>query len=1584
MIIYKSIKISIIYKFILSKLNLKTGQVTAFLYFRMLFRLSFVALLLLKFSLIDAQTFVPVNVSGFNHDLIANGSGGTNRAAATTTITFDGVNIGGDNVMYSKDFRGNNNPTTAPTYGLPTNRIINSINLIGANYQLANYDSSNALVLKTNGSSGSLKLETPGVFSKIAFLGSSAEGASTFNVILNFSDGTNTSAPFSVPDWFDGTGFAIKGIGRVTRTQVQTQGPDQFTGTSENPRLYDNQISLNAPFNTKILTSITFTKTSAGGSTAILAINGITPVNAPAAPVAISATNINAPNFTANWRSVSGATTYYIDVSTSPTFSSLVANYNNRSVGNVQTLNITGLPFYPIYYYRVRAANAGGISASSNTIDVIVQQCPIGNVLVSTQSQIDSFKIQYPYCTKITGLLNITNGNDIFNVNGFNKIDTITDQLNIINNSILNNLDGFKNLKFVGSNFWIAGNGILSSVKSFDSLVNVGHLYIGANPKLTEISGFYKVKIFPLMTIENNSELVKLDCFSSLNVINSQLTFKANPKLLDIQSLGGVKTVNGFLNIENNTKLSTLTAFRLTTFIKDLNIVSNPSLFTLNDLSAVTNVDGKIQIQSNSSINNISGLKNINPATIKGTGLIITNNTSLSVCNLPNFCTYLQGAGARSISGNLGNCVTEQAVINACNALAAPVALAATSITSSGFTANWQATSGSTKYLLDVSTSSTFTTFVTGYNNRDVGNVLTFGITGLSTSTIYYYRVRANNASSTSPNSNVIQLTTLAAGLTAPVALAATSITSTAFTANWQASSGATKYLLDVSTSSTFNTFVTGYNNLDVGNVLTRNITGLNANTMYYFRVRANNTSSTSTNSNVIQLTTLAAGLTAPVALAATNISSFGFTANWQASSGATKYLLDVSTSSTFNTFVTGYNNLDVGNVLTQNITGLTANTLYHYRVRANNTSSISSNSNVILLTTLDNSIVPKPVSVSGFTYDIIANGSGGTNRALATTTNDLGTFVLYSKDFRGNNNQSTAPIYGLPDNGKITNASLSGYDYQLANYNGNNALVLKNLNDTGTLRLNAQDTFTHISILAFSENGVSAVTAIAYFSDGTNTTLKFDVLDWFGQPNFAIKGIGRISKSNDQFDPGETDENPRMYNHEFALSTPFDNKKLVSITFTKTSTSGGLAILAITGLGRGKNPSCNITIPDANFKSYLLSNSSINTNGDSEIQCAEADAFTGFMNCPLKNISDLTGIEKFINITKLDCSNNNLTKLDLSKNTKLNEILCGVNKLTSLNVTSCSALKELYCGATNLSALDVSNNTDLTKLQCHNSFITKLNVSKNIMLERLECQDNELLSLDISKNTSLIELNCSMNTLGSLNLANGINQDMTSIVALFNPDLTCIKVDNADYSNNNWRKAPFQFDAQHEFNEECDACDEWREKLNSNFLISANACIGDTMHLIDYSNLELENDITFTWDFGNGATSIERDPEVIYNAPGKYTISLIVSNLSCQSLIIQKDISILSCLNNSKNNQKLAMIFPTPNTGEPKIFVKLIEKSPILLKIFDSNGRLIKSYSYDETQLLTEHITIDYPGVYWLEFIHRNGIEKLKTFVIK
>lgn len=76
---------------------------------------------------------------------------------------------------------------------------------------------------------------------------------------------------------------------------------------------------------------------------------------------------------------------------------------------------------------------------------------------------------------------------------------------------------------------------------------------------------------------------------------------------------------------------------------------------------------------------------------------------------------------------------------------------------------------------------------------------------------------------------------------TAPTGLSASS-TGTAFTASWSASTSTGSvagYYLDVSTSATFSSFVTGYNNKNVGNVLTSNVTGLTCGTAYYFRVRA-------------------------------------------------------------------------------------------------------------------------------------------------------------------------------------------------------------------------------------------------------------------------------------------------------------------------------------------------------------------------------------------------------------------------------------------------------------------------------------------------------------------------------------------------------------------------------------------------------------------------------------------------------------------------------------------------------------------------------------------------------------------------
>jgi phosphodiesterase/alkaline phosphatase D-like protein len=98
---------------------------------------------------------------------------------------------------------------------------------------------------------------------------------------------------------------------------------------------------------------------------------------------------------------------------------------------------------------------------------------------------------------------------------------------------------------------------------------------------------------------------------------------------------------------------------------------------------------------------------------------------------------------------------------SAAPAPSAPTASAATNTTRSGFTANWSASSGATGYRLDVSTGSGFSTYVSGYQNRDVGNVTSWTLTGLAANTTYYYRVRAYNAAGTSGNSSTINTTAL-------------------------------------------------------------------------------------------------------------------------------------------------------------------------------------------------------------------------------------------------------------------------------------------------------------------------------------------------------------------------------------------------------------------------------------------------------------------------------------------------------------------------------------------------------------------------------------------------------------------------------------------------------------------------------------------------------------------------------------------------------------------------------------------------------------------------------------------------------
>src|SRR5262245_22270076 len=101
-----------------------------------------------------------------------------------------------------------------------------------------------------------------------------------------------------------------------------------------------------------------------------------TAIPPPAAPRALQETNVTASSFTANWTSVSGATGYRLDVSTSGSFSSYVPGYQNLDVGNTTSKNVTGLSAGTKYYNRLRAYNGNGTSPNSNVVSVRTRRAP--------------------------------------------------------------------------------------------------------------------------------------------------------------------------------------------------------------------------------------------------------------------------------------------------------------------------------------------------------------------------------------------------------------------------------------------------------------------------------------------------------------------------------------------------------------------------------------------------------------------------------------------------------------------------------------------------------------------------------------------------------------------------------------------------------------------------------------------------------------------------------------------------------------------------------------------------------------------------------------------------------------------------------------------------------------------------------------------------------------------------------------------------------------------------------------------------------------------------------------------------------
>lgn len=272
--------------------------------------------------------------------------------------------------------------------------------------------------------------------------------------------------------------------------------------------------------------------------------------------------------------------------------------------------------------------------------------------------------------------------------------------------------------------------------------------------------------------------------------------------------------------------------------------------------------------------------------------------------------------------------------------------------------------------------------------------------------------------------------------------------------------------------------------------------------------------------------------------------------------------------------------------------------------------------------------------------------------------------------------------------------------------------------------------------------------------------------------------------------------------------------------------------------------------IPDPNFEKALI-DLGIDTNPtiDGRVLTSSVAGVIS-LNVSNKGCTNLTGLQDFTSLQELYCVQNALSNLDVSQNTALVKLSCGLNMITSLNTSNNTALKEIDCQKNRITSLDLSKNTALTilycnenqlanldvskntmlnflkceqnqiinlnvsanpalnHLSCDNNLITNLNIAASTLLTNLECNNNRLSSLDVSKNTALINIYCNSNQiteldfsknpaiqrlmcdnnqLTKLNFKNGKNTYLSIGAFQKNSSLTCIEVDNENYSTINW-----------------------------------------------------------------------------------------------------------------------------------------------------------------------------------------------------
>lgn len=307
------------------------------------------AIALFSASVLMAQNYQTMPISsGFTADVIANGIG---SSTVTTNNDVDGVSY----AFIAKDFQLTST-SAAITYGIPVDGVINSVvgTTPGLSFQLASLNANNSLRLAAINDNGTLAFTTPKAATKLYMLAVSGSGTSTVSVVVNFTDGSSqTFSSISLADWYNGSNFAIQGIGRIKKPGATPGAGDDVPSPEggTNPRLYQAELAIDAANQTKLIQSVTVTKASGSGIPNIFAFSADAYSDCMP-PVLQAVSGITANSALVSWTGSAASYDVYHSTSNTTPAGSVTPTY--PGVTGTST-TIGGLNSNTTYYYWVRS-----------------------------------------------------------------------------------------------------------------------------------------------------------------------------------------------------------------------------------------------------------------------------------------------------------------------------------------------------------------------------------------------------------------------------------------------------------------------------------------------------------------------------------------------------------------------------------------------------------------------------------------------------------------------------------------------------------------------------------------------------------------------------------------------------------------------------------------------------------------------------------------------------------------------------------------------------------------------------------------------------------------------------------------------------------------------------------------------------------------------------------------------------------------------------------------------------------------------------------------------------------------------------